>query len=223
MQVTETTTEGLKREFRVVVAASDLSTRVNDRLTQMKDQVKINGFRPGKVPVAHLKRVYGRAVMAETIDQMVRETNAKIVTDRGLKLAMDPKITMTEDKDEIESVIEGKTDLAYTVALEVVPQIALADFKSIKLEKLTTTVSGPGHRRRPAKDRRPEPALCRQGRGRQGRERRPRDDLVHRDRSTACPSKAGPARTFPSPSARTPSFRGSRTSSSASPPARAAR
>jgi trigger factor len=141
MQVTETSTEGLKREFRVVVPATDLSTRVNDRLTQMKDQVKINGFRPGKVPVSHLKRVYGRAVMAETIDQMVRETNAKIVTDRGFKLAMDPKITMTEDKDEIEGVIEGKTDLAYTVALEVVPQIALADFKSIKLEKLTTPVA----------------------------------------------------------------------------------
>jgi trigger factor len=141
MQVTETSTEGLKREFRVVVPATDLSTRVNDRLTQMKDQVKINGFRPGKVPVSHLKRVYGRAVMAETIDQMVRETNAKIVTDRGFKLAMDPKITMTEDKDEIEGVIEGKTDLAYTIALEVVPQITLGDFKSIKLERLTTEVS----------------------------------------------------------------------------------
>jgi trigger factor len=140
MQVTQTITEGLKREFRVVVAASDLSTRVNDRLTEMKDQVRINGFRPGKVPVAHLKRVYGRAVMAETIEQMVRETNAKIVTEHGLKLAMDPKITMTEDKAEIEGVIEGKTDLAYTVALEVVPKITLADFKSIKLEKLTTTV-----------------------------------------------------------------------------------
>jgi trigger factor len=123
------------------VAASDLSTRVNDRLTQMKDQVRINGFRPGKVPVAHLKKVYGRAVTAETIEQMMRETNAKIVTDHGLKLATDPKITMTEDKAEIESVIEGKTDLAYTVALEVVPKITLADFKSLKLEKLTTTVS----------------------------------------------------------------------------------
>ena len=141
MQVTETTTEGLKREFRVVVAASDLSTRVNDRLTEMKDRVRINGFRPGKVPVAHLKKVYGRAVTAETIEQMMRETNAKIVTDHGLKLATDPKITMTEDKAEIESVIEGKTDLAYTVALEVVPKITLADFKSLKLEKLTTTVS----------------------------------------------------------------------------------
>ena len=141
MQVTETSTEGLKREFRVVVPASDLSDRVTERLTQMKDQVRINGFRPGKVPVAHLKRVYGRSVMAETIDQMVRETNAKIITDRGLKLAMDPKITMTEDKDEIERVIDGKTDLAYTVAVEVVPPITLADFKSIKLERISAPVS----------------------------------------------------------------------------------
>src|ERR1700674_5301002 len=136
MQVTETTTEGLKQEFRAVVPASDLSARVNDRLIQMKDQVRINGFRPGKVPVAHLKKVYGRAVMAETIDQMVRETNSKIVTDHGLKLAMEPKTTLPEDQGEIEGVLGGKADLSYTVAVEVGPQIALADFKSIELERL---------------------------------------------------------------------------------------
>lgn len=141
MQVTETTTEGLKREFHVVVPATDLESRVNERLTEMKDRVRINGFRPGKVPVAHLKRVYGRAVMAETIDQMVRETNAQIVSERGLKLAMDPKITMPEDSSVIEGVIDGKADLSYTVAVEVVPQIVLADFKSVKLEKLVADVS----------------------------------------------------------------------------------
>ena len=96
MQVTETTNEGLKREFRVTLAATDLDARLTERLTEMKDRVRINGFRPGKVPVDHLKKVYGRAVMAETIDQMVRETNAKILTDRGLKLAMEPKIALTD-------------------------------------------------------------------------------------------------------------------------------
>jgi trigger factor len=141
MQVTETTNDGLRREFRVVVPATDLETRVIERLTQMKDQVRINGFRPGKVPVAHLKRVYGRAVMAETIDQMVRETNSKIVTDHGLKLAMEPKTTLPEDQSEIEGVLGGKADLSYTVAVEVVPQIALADFKSIELERLVAEVT----------------------------------------------------------------------------------
>jgi trigger factor len=137
MQVTETNSEGLKREFKVVVPAADLDARLNDRLVALKDRVQIRGFRPGKVPVTHLKKVYGRAVMAETIDEVVRETNAKIVTDHNLKLAMDPKITMPESETEIEGVISGKSDLAYTIAIEVVPPIALADFKQIALTRLT--------------------------------------------------------------------------------------
>jgi trigger factor len=141
MQVTETTNEGLKREFRVTLPATDLDARLTERLTEMKDRVRINGFRPGKVPVDHLKKVYGRAVMAETIEQMVRETNTKILTDRGLKLAMEPKITLPEDQGEVENVISGKTDLSYTVAVEVVPQIALADFKAIKLERIVADVA----------------------------------------------------------------------------------
>ena len=141
MQVTETNNEGLKREFRVVVPATDLETRANERLVEMKDQVRINGFRPGKVPVAHLKKVYGRAVMAETIDLVVRETSSQVVSERGLKLAADPRITLTEDREEIESVINGRIDLSYTVAVEVVPTITIADLKSVTLERLVAEVS----------------------------------------------------------------------------------
>jgi trigger factor len=141
MEVTETTNDGLKREFRVTLPAADLDARVTERLTEMKDRVRINGFRPGKVPVDHLKKVYGRAVMAETIDWLVKETNAKIVNDHGLKLAMDPQVTLPEDKNEVEDVLAGKADLSYTVAVEVVPAIALADFKAIKLERLTADVT----------------------------------------------------------------------------------
>jgi trigger factor len=135
MQVTETLTDGLKREFKVVVPATDLETRVNARLDDLKSKVRINGFRPGKVPVAHLKRLYGRSAMAEVIDETVRETNAKIISDRGLKLAMEPKITLPSEQAEVESMIDGKADLAYTIALEVLPVIELADFGTIKLEK----------------------------------------------------------------------------------------
>ena len=140
MQVTETNADGLKREFRVVVPASDLEARLNDRLAQLKYKIRQNGFRPGKVPVAHLKRLYGRSVMAEAIEELVRETNTKIVSDHGFKLAMDPQITMPESKDEIEGVVAGKADLSYTVALEVVPPIALADFGAIDLERPVTEV-----------------------------------------------------------------------------------
>lgn len=141
MEVTETTNEGLKREFRVTLPATDLDARVVERLTEMKDRVRINGFRPGKVPVDHLRKVYGRAVMAETIDGLVKETNAKIVNDHGLKLAMDPQVVLPEDKDEVENVLAGKADLSYTVAVEVVPRIDLADFKTVKLERLVTDVA----------------------------------------------------------------------------------
>src|SRR3981189_147152 len=143
MQVTETNSDGLKREFKVGAAASDLDARVNDRLAKLKDRVQSRGFRPGKVPVTHLRKVYGRAAMAETIEEVVRETNAKIVTDGGFKLAMDPKITMPESQSEIDGIIAGKSDLAYTVPLEVVPKITLADFKQIALERLTPEGSAP--------------------------------------------------------------------------------
>jgi trigger factor len=141
MQVTETLADGLKREFRVVVPAADLETRLNDRLAQIKDRVRLNGFRPGKVPVSHLKRVYGRSVMVEAIEEVVREANAKIVTDNNFKLAMDPKISLPTAENEIEGIIAGRSDLAYTVALEVVPPITLADFKGIKLEKFVSEVT----------------------------------------------------------------------------------
>jgi trigger factor len=141
MQVTETLSEGLKREFRVVVPASELDAKVNARLDELKTRVNIRGFRPGKVPVAHLKRVYGRSAMAEVIESTVRETNNQIVSERGFKLAADPKVTMSEEKSAIEQLIAGKSDLDYTVAVEIVPPITLGDFKSIKLTRLVADVT----------------------------------------------------------------------------------
>jgi trigger factor len=141
MQVTETRTDGFQREFRVVLPAADLEAKVNARLTQLKEKVQLRGFRPGKVPVAHLKRVYGRGAMLEVIEAAVNEATAQIVTERKLKLATQPKVTMSTDQSEVEGVIGGKSDLSYTVALEIVPPIELADFKTLKLERLSADVT----------------------------------------------------------------------------------
>ena len=141
MQVTETLAEGLKHEFKVSVPASDLDAKAGAKLVDLKDKVKLNGFRPGKVPVSHLKKVYGRSVMAETIDQTIRDTNTQIFTDRGFRLATEPKITMPTEKDEVEELLAGKTDLTYTVAIEVVPTIQLADFKTFSVEKPVVEVT----------------------------------------------------------------------------------
>jgi trigger factor len=137
MEVTETAAAGLKREFRVVVPATDLEAKVNARLDDIKGRVQLRGFRPGKVPVAHLKRLYGKSAMAEVIEAAVREANSQIVTERGLKLATEPKVVLPPEEGAVEGIIAGKADLAYTVEMEIVPPIALADFKAIKLERLT--------------------------------------------------------------------------------------
>jgi trigger factor len=141
MQVTETLSEGLKHEFKISVSASDLDAKAEAKLVDLKDKVRINGFRPGKVPVGHLKKVYGRSVMAETIDQTIRDTNTQLFSERGFRLATEPKITMPTEQAEVEEILSGKSDLTYTVAIEVVPAIALADFKSFEVEKPVAEVT----------------------------------------------------------------------------------
>jgi trigger factor len=141
MEVTETLSDGLKREFQIQVPAADLEARVSQRLGELKDRVQLRGFRPGKVPVTHLKKIYGKAVMAETIEAVIRELNGKIVSERGLKLATEPKVIMPTEETAVEKLIGGQVDLAYTLALEVLPKIDLADFKGISLERLVAEVT----------------------------------------------------------------------------------
>jgi trigger factor len=141
MQVTETLAEGLKHEFQISVPASDLDAKADARLVDLKEKVRLNGFRPGKVPVSHLKKVYGRSVMAETIDQTIRDTNTQIFTERGFRLAAEPKITMPTEQKAVDDILTGKSDLTYTVSIEVVPAIQLADFKNFTVEKPVAEVT----------------------------------------------------------------------------------
>jgi trigger factor len=141
MQVTETLSQGLKREFKVVLPATELEERLASELATLKDRVRINGFRPGKVPVQHLRRLYGRSVMADVVQNAVNEANRKIVDENKLKLALDPQIQFPENKDEVERAMEAKADLAFTVALEVLPSFELADLSDVSVRKLTAGVS----------------------------------------------------------------------------------
>src|SRR5271167_3635153 len=141
MQVKETVVDGLKHEFQISVPAVDLDAKADARLVDLKDKVRLNGFRPGKVPVSHLKKVYGRSVMAETIDQTIRDTNSQIFTERGFRLATEPKITMPTEEKAVDDILTGKSDLTYTVSIEVVPPIQLADFKSFSVEKPVADVT----------------------------------------------------------------------------------
>lgn len=140
MQVTETLSQGLKREYAIVVPASDLASRLDAQLNDMKTKVRINGFRPGKVPVAHLKRVYGRSVMADLVQETIAEANKQIVDEHDLKLAREPRVELPSDKDALEAALEARGDLAFTVALEVLPKFELGEFNDIALERVYAEV-----------------------------------------------------------------------------------
>jgi trigger factor len=140
MQISETLSDGLKRELKVVVGQGELGARFNTRLDEVKDRIQIKGFRPGKVPVAHIKRLYGRSLMAEVVQAAVEETSRKALDDRKERPAFQPKIVLPEDKDEIEKVIDGKADLTFGMEFEVLPEIKITDLAALKLEREVAAV-----------------------------------------------------------------------------------
>ena len=135
MQVDETLSEGLKRALTVTIPASELDARLSDRLTDLKASARIKGFRPGKVPVNHLRRVYGKAAMAEIVEKLVGESAQRALSDRGERAATQPKVAMTEDEAEAMEVLEGRADLTFTLEYEVLPDYELGNFKGIKVER----------------------------------------------------------------------------------------
>lgn len=135
MQVIETLAEGLKRELKVVIPAGEMQTRMNERLAEVKDRVRINGFRPGKVPVAHLKKVYGKSIMAELVNEIVRDKPTEILTGRGEKSATQPEVAMTEDEAEADKILKAEADFEFTLAYEIIPAIELKDATGIKVTR----------------------------------------------------------------------------------------
>jgi trigger factor len=135
MEITDTNSDGLKREIKVKVGASELEKKVSQRLDELKSSVNLKGFRPGKVPVNHLRKIYGRSVMAEVLEQAISEGTQKAISDRKERPALDPDISVTEDKDEMEKIISGAADLDYTISFEVLPEIEITDLNKLKLEK----------------------------------------------------------------------------------------
>ncbi|WP_336294174.1 trigger factor [Bartonella sp. CB169] len=129
MQVTETLNEGLKREIKIVVPARDLEKKLNERLDNTKGKVKLNGFRPGKVPVGYLRKMYGRSFMAEILNEIVSDAPRSILSDRNERSAMQPQI----DIDESEEILDSKADFVFTLKYEVLPKFEIKDFEHTEI------------------------------------------------------------------------------------------
>ncbi len=133
MQVTELSAEGLRREYKVVVPADEIESRVAKRLDELRQTIKMPGFRPGKVPVSLLRKQYGRSVMGEVLEQAVNQGSQKAISDHELRPALQPKV-------EVTSFDEG-ANLEFTMALEVLPAVPAVDMKAIELTRLTAEVA----------------------------------------------------------------------------------
>ena len=141
MQVTETHSAGLKREFKVVVGQAELDKELNAKLADMSKRANIKGFRPGKVPVAHLKRVYGRSAMAEVLQDAVDSRSKQLLEEKNLKPAYQPEVKLPTDEAEIAAVMDGKSDLAFTMALEVIPDFEVKDHSGLSFTRHVVEVT----------------------------------------------------------------------------------
>ena len=138
MQVTETLSAGLKREYAIVVPAADIESRRMARLTNLGKTLKLPGFRPGKIPLPVIKQRYGVAVAAEIADESVNEATRKVVEDNGLRPAMNPKV----DGVDVEAAkASPAADLTFKIEFEVLPDIAMPDFGAIGLTRLKSIVA----------------------------------------------------------------------------------
>jgi len=131
MNVTETLTEGLKREFKVVISANDIDTKINERLSELAPTLRLPGFRPGKVPTQLVKKRFGQSVLGEVLEKSVNDSSQKTLDERGLRPALQPSI-------EVTSFEEGK-DLEFSLTVELMPEIDPIDFSAIAIEKLVAT------------------------------------------------------------------------------------
>ena len=133
MQVTETNAEGLQHDFKVVIPAADIALKVDTRLSDVSKDIRLPGFRPGKVPMKIVKQRFGASVLGEVLEQSVRESSVSLLEERGLRPAGQPKI-------EVTSFDEGK-DLEYDLSVEVLPEIEVMDLSTIELERLKVEAS----------------------------------------------------------------------------------
>ena len=128
MQVTETLSDGLRRGFAIVVPAADIEGKRAARLTEIGKTVNMPGFRPGKVPTSILKQRYGGAIMSEVLEESVNTATQKMLSDRGLRAAGQPKVEVTK--------IADKEDLEFTVELELLPDVPMPDFGALHLTRM---------------------------------------------------------------------------------------
>ena len=134
MQIKDIETEGLSHVYEVTVPAADLQGKLTAKIEEMKGQVKLKGFRPGKVPAAHIRKMFGKSIMGDVIQDTVSETSQKLIAEKSLRPAVQPSIELTSDGAKLQ---DGKEDLAYKLSVELIPEFEPVDPSKLKFTRLT--------------------------------------------------------------------------------------
>lgn len=138
MNVTETKSEGLSREFRVSIPKGELAAKLNDKITEIQPKMTLKGFRPGKVPAAHIKKMYGKSIMGDIVNDLVNESSAKALEEKAIRAASRPSIHLDVAADK---VVAGESDLDYHMQVEIMPDFEPADVKELSLERMVAEPS----------------------------------------------------------------------------------
>ena len=131
MQIDQLKEDGLRREFKVIYAAEEVEAKVNERLSDVGQKIRMPGFRPGKAPLGLLKKLHGKAILGEVLDQLVQEGSDAVISEKDLRPALRPNI-------EILSFDDG-APLEFRLDVEILPEVQAPDFTKIKLERLVVT------------------------------------------------------------------------------------
>ena len=132
LQIVEKSGEGLSRVYGVTVPAADLAEKLEARIAELTPQMRIKGFRPGKVPPQHVRRMYGKELMSEVVQQALSESSQKVLEDNNLRPAGEPDM---KPETDIQQVLDGKADLAYELSLDVMPEFEPTDLSKISLKR----------------------------------------------------------------------------------------
>ena len=132
MQIVEKSGEGLSRVYGVTVPVADLTERLEARIKEIAPTLNVKGFRPGKVPPAHVRRLYGKALMSEVVQQSLTESTQKVLDDNKLRPAGEPEL---KPEGDIEAVMDGKADLAYELSIDLMPEFEPVDGATLSLTK----------------------------------------------------------------------------------------
>ena len=132
MQIVEKSGEGLSRVYGVTVPVADLTEKLEARIAEITPTLNIKGFRPGKVPTAHVRRLYGKALMGEVLEQTISETSQKVIADNNLRPAGEPDLKPDGD---LNAVIDGNADLSYELSLDLMPDFTPVDASTLELKR----------------------------------------------------------------------------------------